>query len=135
MRAPVGRPALPPSFPIMLWAFVELMRDRRGLRSPRLSARAGCQKLAKDFARDFKGGRFLSVATIRRHHGEVDRSLNDDQKKRALANGLLEYGRQRREVIGWDSSPWLFLMDPALFQAKGYEGVISGDTIELKKPK
>jgi hypothetical protein len=134
MKAPGGRPPLPPSFSLMLWAFAELMRDRQGSQR-RLSARAGCQRLAKDFARDSKGGRFLPFSTIRRHHGNVEKDMRKNPEQRAIANGLLEFGRQRRELIGWDASAWLYLIDPAVWQSKGYEGVISGGNIELKKSK
>jgi hypothetical protein len=112
MRAPVGRPSLNISIPIMVWAFVELMRDRQnGL--PRLPVRAGCRRLQKSFSEDFKGGRFLTFETIRRHYKTVDK----DQEAKATAMGFYRFGHGMREQLGWDEHPWMWLMNPAVFTA------------------
>jgi hypothetical protein len=126
---PRGRPTVKPGVQLMIWAYVELMRDRKdGL--PRLSARAGCAKLEKDFAEDLKRGRFLTFATIRRHYKEVE--ANPEQKAQALR--LLEIGRRNREILGWDASSWLFLIDPGFVQSKGYEfNVTEDDHFTLKR--
>jgi hypothetical protein len=112
MRAPVGRPPLENSIGIMLWAFVELMRDRQnGL--PRLPVRAGCRRLQKAFSEDFKGGRFLTFETIRRHYKSVDK----DQEAKAAAIEFYRFGRGMREQLGWDERPWMWLINPAVFVA------------------
>ena len=64
---PRGRQPIKPSIPLLFWVFVELMRDRKGGR-PRLSARRGCERLEKELALTFKGGRVLPEETIRRHY-------------------------------------------------------------------
>jgi hypothetical protein len=110
MKGP-GRPRNPLSFPLTLWAFVELMRDRED-GGERRTVRAACRLVQQQFADDLKGGRFLTVATIRRQHGEMEKAMRDDAGKKAYADVLLEYGRRRREVLGWDSSMWLYLIDP-----------------------
>jgi hypothetical protein len=141
---PRGRPTLKFGFELMLWAFVELMRDRKGL--PRLSARAGCAKLAKLFARDLKnkGWRFLPLETIRRHHKTVEAAIRCNAEEKALALWLLDITRQNRETLGWGASPWVFLMDPTLLQSidpallrsKGYEFTFTdNDHFTLTRPK
>jgi hypothetical protein len=105
----MSRPrSIGPSIPLIFWTFVELMRDRKAS-TARFSARQGCARLAKEFAKDFKGGRFMTTETIRRFHKSTE-AASAEQK--AEAARLLQLGRQRREVIGWDASPWLFLFDP-----------------------
>jgi hypothetical protein len=118
----------------MTWAFVELMRDRKVKGMPRLSARAGARKLEKEFARDLKGGRFLYFDTIRRYHKDFEKAAGRNEKAQALA--VLQNGRRNRERLGWDASPWMFLLDPALFQEKGYElNVINQGHFTLKRPE
>jgi hypothetical protein len=121
-----GRPPLPMSFSLMLWAFVELMRDRED-GGERRAVRAACRLTQQQFSDDLKGGRFLTVDTIRRHHADTERAMRDDADKRALAIGLLDYGRRRRKLIGWNASLWLHLIDPARFIDSGYETDVNAD--------
>jgi hypothetical protein len=107
----VGRPAMPLSFPLFLWAFVELMRDREH-GEERRKVRAACRLTQQKFSEDLKGGRFLTVDTIRRQHADMERAMRDDADMRPLAIGLLEYGRARRNLLGWGANLWLFLIDP-----------------------
>lgn len=119
MRAPVGRPPLKPSISIMFWAYVELLRDRQnGL--PQLPVRSGCQQMRKVFSGDFKSGRVLAFETIRRHYKAVDK----DPKAKATAMQVYQFGRAMRDQLGWDTSPWMWLMNPALFASMGYTATI-----------
>jgi hypothetical protein len=131
---PVGSNTVTLGTQLMFWAYVELIRDRKGL--PRLSARAGCAKLAKDFARDVKGGRFLTMETIRRHHKDFEKTMRRDAEEKAKALHVLECGRHNREILGWDASPWMFLIDPVALQLKGYELTATDDgRFRLNRPK
>jgi hypothetical protein len=139
MRAPDsdrgGRPPLPVSTPVMIWAFVELMRDRRYGGKP-MSARQGSARLQQAFAKDMQGGRFLTTETIRRHHKDTERLMRkgSDPDLNALAKGLLEYGRQRRELFGWQAvHVWQYLMGPENFP--GYDKTETGEKFVLTRPK
>jgi hypothetical protein len=131
---PIGSNTVTLGTQLMIWAYVELMRDRKGL--PRLSARAGCAKLAKDFARDLKGGRFLTMETIRRQHRAFEKTMRRNAEEKANALHVLECGRHNREILGWDASPWMFLVDPAALQSQGYELTVTDDRhFTLTRPK
>ena len=117
MKNKVGRPTTPLCFPFVLWAFVELMRDRED-GGERRSVRAACRLVQQQFSEELKGGRFLTVDTIRRQHADMEKIMRDDAFQRAAATAFLEYGRQRREAFGWGTSLWLFLIDPALNMAR-----------------
>jgi hypothetical protein len=118
---------------MMIWAYVELTRDRKD--KPRLTARAGCRKLEKEFARDIKGGRFLTTETIRRHHKDIEKAIRGNSEEKAKAFQLLEYGRHRREILGWDVSPWMFLIDTALLQSKGYDLTVTDEGFRWDRRK
>jgi hypothetical protein len=118
MRAPVGRPPLKLSISMMFWAYVELMRDRQS--GPRLPVRAACGRLQKAFSEDLKGGRILTFETIRRHYKAVDK----DQEAKAAAIEFYRIGHGIREQLGWHTSPWMWLMNPALFTAMGYTATV-----------
>jgi hypothetical protein len=135
MRAPGGRPPLPLSIPIMLWAFVELMRDRQ-YGGKRFSERQGSARLQQAFAKVMKGGRFLPTETIRRHHKDTERLMRkgSDPDLNALVTGLLEYGRRRRELFGWQAVyVWQYLMGPENFP--GYDMAVTGEKFVLTRPK
>jgi hypothetical protein len=122
---PVGSNTVTLGTQLMIWAFVELMRDRKGLK--RLSARQGSARLAKDFARDKL--RLLSVETIRRHHKDFEKIMRRNPEEGAKALRLLEAGRHNREILGWDASCWTFLVDPAALQSHGYEATALNDRL------
>jgi hypothetical protein len=103
----------------MIWAFVELMRDRQN-DLPRLKVRPACERLHKAFSQDLKGGRILTFETIRRHYKAVDK----DQEAKAVAIEFYRIGRGIREDLGWHTSPWMWLMNPALFTAMGYTATV-----------
>jgi len=124
---PPGRPRFKPGVALMIYAFVELRRDRQETRLRRLSERAGCRWLEKTLKKDLIGGRELKFSTIRNHHNDVKAALRDGRVSQSAANSLLEYGRARREILGWDSSPWLFLIDPDLLPALGYQVTFDPD--------
>jgi hypothetical protein len=111
MRAPVGRPPLELSIGQIIWAFVELMRDRQS--GPRLSVRAGCHRLEKSLSGDLQGGRILGFENIRRHYKAVDK----DPAAKAFALELYRFGCGMREQLGWDERPWMWLINPAVFRA------------------
>jgi hypothetical protein len=119
MRAPVGRPPLGISIGQMIWAYVELMCDQQN-DLPRLKVRAGCRRLHKSFSEDLKGGRILPFDTIRRHYKAVDKDL----EAKAAAMEFYRFGRDMREQLGWHTSPWMWLMNPDLFTAKGYTATV-----------
>jgi hypothetical protein len=126
-----GRPRLGPSIPQTFWALVELMRDKQSS-TARFSARQGCARLAKELARDLQGGRFVPAETIRRFHKSVEAAIRDSAVEREKAAHLLEIGRQRRAVMGWDASVWLLLFDPTIFE--GYEVTeLRGDKFVAKR--
>jgi hypothetical protein len=106
--------------PLLIWVLAELMRDRKdGL--PRLSARSGCKRLEKELQVTFKGGRVLPFETIHRHYKAFNTAMrcSNSGAEKAVADRLLEIGRERRELLGWDASAWLFVMDPEFLQSKG----------------
>jgi hypothetical protein len=119
----------------MLWAFVELMRDRQ-YGGKRFSERQGSARLQQAFAKVMKGGRFLPTETIRRHHKDTERLMRkgSDPDLNALATGLLEYGRRRRELFGWQAVyVWQYLMGPENFP--GYDMAVTGEKFVLTRPK
>jgi PAS domain-containing protein len=118
---PVGRPRFKPDLALWIWTFAELMRDRKEKQLRRFSERDGCQRLERTLRKDTIGGRWLKLPTIRKHHSDVKAALRDGRISQANASFLLAYGRARREILGWDSSPWLFLIDPDLLPALGYQ--------------
>ncbi len=126
-----GRPKLPPGGLLGAWVLVEVMRDRKA--QPRLSIRAASKRLQKSLAMDFKGGRVLPWETIRDFHKRFQNAMRRDKGERAKAVYFLERARVRRELFGWQSSPWLFLIDPALLESKGYDVEIGDERIVATK--
>jgi hypothetical protein len=118
MKNPGGRPALKPGIALTVWALVELLRDRQG-NEPRWSARKGAKKLDLELRRSWRGHHALPFETIRDHHKHVERSVNATGSRELL----LWIGRQRREVLGWDTSVLFFLID----QWKDYQAEIRDD--------
>jgi hypothetical protein len=110
----VGRPRLQPGVSLMIFTFVELMRDRQETRLRRFSERDGCRRLQRTLKKEFIGGFELKFPTIRRHYSDVKDGLRDGRVSQAHVNAFLALGRTRREILGWESSPWLWLMDPDL---------------------
>lgn len=117
-----GRPSLKPSFSTVMWVLVELMRDIQGNR-PRLSARNAAKRLEKEFRISTTPDRraLPPGETIRRHYKKFTRVLAVDSELKAAAVLLLEIGRLRREILGWDASWWQLVIDPAILQSKGYK--------------
>jgi hypothetical protein len=118
-----GRKELKPSISLMVWVLVELMCDRRGAGRERASAREGCKRLAKHLAECFQDGHQLRFENIRRHHkkfGTVMRRSNSGAES-DLARGLLENARQRRDLLGWNTSTWALVIDPSLLEVMGYK--------------
>jgi hypothetical protein len=107
-----GRPEIKPSIPLLAWVMVELMRARQGL--PPLSVRGGSKRLAKDISRDFLGGRTWTVETIRRQYKNFAQTLrhSNNGTEKTQADILVKIGRARRELLGWDASVWLLVLDP-----------------------
>jgi hypothetical protein len=129
MKKPVGRPKLNPSFALVTWVLVELLRDTQG-NEPRLSAREAAKKLAFQLRRDCRGGRPMPFNTVRRHYKNFQRVMatGSDEQRRVAISGL-EFGRQRREVLGWDASVLFF----AIAQWDNYEAEIRDHQIRLTR--
>jgi hypothetical protein len=123
-----GRPPFIKHTPMLIWVMVELLRDRRDPRRDRASARDGCERLKKQLAQDFVGGRVLPFGTIRRLYNRFEKTVrhSDSGEELAQATKLVAIGRPQREYLGWDASVWLFVMDPEFLKSKGYDVVING---------
>jgi hypothetical protein len=109
-----GRPPFIKYTPLLIWVFVELVRDQQDPGRKRKTERDGCDRLEKKLAEDFKGGRVLPFETIRRYYRNfktIIRRSNTGSEK-ALADILLKIGRARRVLLGWDASVWLLVFDP-----------------------
>jgi hypothetical protein len=129
MKKPVGRPKLKPSFALVTWVLVELLRDTQG-NEPRLSAREAAKKLAFQLRRDCRGGRPMPFDTVRRHYKNFARVMaSGSSELKDAAILLLEIGRQRREVLGWDTSVLIFV----IAQWNNYEAEIRDDQIRLTR--
>ena len=122
-----GRPAVKPPIPLTMWVFVELLRDRKG--RPRLSARGGAARLAKQLPK-WQAQR-MTTEGVREHYKRFERTMKQsnsgDEKKEA--ERLLEIGRQRREIFGWDASAWIWLNDPEALAARGKNVIINDEPI------
>lgn len=130
-----GRPALKPSITVILWVFVELMRDTQGNRPP-LKARSAAKRLASELRTNFPGGRVLPAETIRHHHKKIEQRLaTGGDEITAEAIWLLALGRQQRWLLGWDTSVWLLFNatlvsdTPVVLPFKGYDIEIQGHKI------
>jgi hypothetical protein len=123
-----GRPPFIKHTPMLIWVMVELLRDRRDPRRDRASARDGCERLKKQLAQDFVGGRVLPFGTIRRLYNRFEKTVrhSDSGEELAQATKLVAIGRQQRQYLGRDASVWLFVMDPEFLRSKGYDVVIHG---------
>jgi hypothetical protein len=102
----------------VVWVLVELLRDRKDGRE-RASAREAAKRLEKHLAADFKGGRVVPFETIRRYHKKIEKLRQKNAEQAALGDHYLRRGRVRRDTLGWDASPWLFVFDPQDFEDKG----------------
>jgi hypothetical protein len=111
-----------------LWLLVELARDRKQWGAPRLSVLQASNRVAEHLAEHFKGGRVLSAETVRRHHKKFEKAMrqSNSDEERSLAKARLDNARQRRDLLGWDTSLWMLVLDPAGLQALGYEVTIVG---------
>lgn len=105
MKNPGGRPALRPGIALTTWAAVELLRDRQG-NEPRRTARKGAKKFALELKRSCRDYHVLPFETIRHYHKQIERSVNATGSRELL----LDIGRRRREVLGWDASVLFFLI-------------------------
>ena len=63
-----GRPPFIKYTPLLIWVFVELVRDQQDPGRKRKTDRDGFDRLEKKLAEDFKGGRVLPFETIRRYY-------------------------------------------------------------------
>jgi hypothetical protein len=120
-----GRKAVKPSIPMHLWLMVELARDRRRWGRPRASVREAAHRVAEELAECFQGGRLLPPETVRDHHKQFERVMRKGGEEAELAKRLLENARQRRDLVGWDTSTWLLVFDPFALTALGYELVLA----------
>jgi hypothetical protein len=123
-----GRKEVKPSIPMVLWLLVELARDRQQGDLSRLSVLQASKRVAEHLTESFRGGRKLTTETIRRHHKRFENVMrrSNSGEEALRAKMLLNNARQRRELLGWDTSLWALVLDPAALQALGYE-VIIGD--------
>jgi hypothetical protein len=121
-----GRPAVKRSIPRLLWRMVELTRDRKEWGRPRASVREATPRVAKELAECFQGGdRNLPAETVRRYHKEFERVMRRGGDEAEHAKRVLEITRQRRDLLGWDTSTWLLLADPWELSALGYKVVLT----------
>ena len=122
-----GRPAVKPSIPLRLWVMVELMRDRKELGRPRASVRDASARVAKHLAECFQGGRVLTAETVRDHHKRFERVMqrSNSGAEAELAKGLLDLARKRRDLLGWETSTWMLVLDLTALTALGYEAVFT----------
>jgi hypothetical protein len=106
-----GRKAVKPSIPMSLWLMVELARDRRRWGRPRASAREAAHRVAEELAECFQGGRELPPETVRRYHKEFDRVMRRGGDEAELGKRVLDNARQRRDLLGWETSTWLLVFN------------------------
>jgi hypothetical protein len=115
-----GRKPVNPSIAMTLWLMVELARDRRRWGKPRGSKQEAAHRLAEELAESFQGGRVLPPETVRRYHKEFQRVMRKGGDEAEHANRLLEDARQRRNLLGWETSTWLLV-----FMALGCEVILT----------
>src|SRR5688572_23853570 len=106
-----------------IWVLAEMFRDRRDSGERRFSARQGCERLQEHLRRSFVGGRILPFNTI---HGkykkfETLRRRPEGKEYAALADVWLETSRANREILGWDASTWMAVIDPAELDGMGHK--------------
>jgi hypothetical protein len=111
-----------------LWLLVELARDRQQWGLPRLSVLEASKRVAKHLAECFRGGRQLPPETIRRYHKKFEKVMRRSNSgvEAVRAKMLLDNARQRRDLLGWETSLWMLVLDPDTIRALGYEVVITG---------
>lgn len=90
---------------------VELARDRRRWGRPRASAREAAHRVAEELAECFQGGRELPPETVRRYHKEFDRVMRRGGDEAELGKRVLDNARQRRDLLGWETSTWLLVFN------------------------
>ena len=120
-----GRPAFK-NIPLIFWVLVEVMRDRKEPGRDRDTVRNACKRLEMEFAKDFNGPRELKSETIRRYYKKFEKTLRrlNSGEELAKANAELFAARTRRDFLGWDTSPWMFVISPAGLAARGVNVVI-----------
>ena len=126
-----GRPPFK-EIPMGIWVLVEVMRDRKEPGRPRGTVRFACKRLEKKLAKDIKGPRHPKWETFRHHYKKFEtmrRSNSGEELTRATE--LLAIARRRRDFLGWDTSPWLFVMEPESLAAKGVEVILKGRGVEV----
>ena len=123
-----GRPQFK-EVPMGIWVLVERMRARIGPGRSRDSVRSACDRLEKKLTKDIVGPRDLKWETFRDHYKKFEKTMrrSNSGEELARANNLLVIARKRREVLGWDVSPWLFVMEPEVLAAEGVEVILTGD--------
>src|SRR5262245_13444524 len=111
------------------WLLVELARDRQQWGLPRLSVRQASKRVAEHLAETWGGGRKLTAETVRRYHKKFEKVMHRSNSGREAlwAKRHLDNARQRRELLGWETSLWALVLDPAKLQALGYEVILTGD--------
>ena len=119
-----GRKAVKPPVPMFLWLMVELARDRRRWGKPRASTREAAHRIAEELAECFRGGHELPPETVRRHHKEFERLMRKGGDEAEFARRLLANARERRDLLGWETSTWLLVIDPVVLAALGCELVL-----------
>jgi hypothetical protein len=125
-----GRPEVGTKVKLLFYVMMELERDRRDGR-PRDSERNACDRLARHFEKELVVRRKLTAETIRRHVKDFKRILrkSNSDEQAAEAARTLAMGRANREVIGWDASTWLFVLDPQSLKASGVNVLINDQPI------
>jgi hypothetical protein len=70
----------------------------------------------------------LPFDTIHRHYKEFNalRSKKAGKPAADIADKMLADARAKRDILGWDASTWLVLIDPSGLKSEGYNVVLQG---------
>jgi hypothetical protein len=120
-----GRKEVKATVPMALWLMVELTRDRRHWGRPRASVREAAHRLAEELAECFQGGRVLPPETVRDHYKQFQRVMRKNGDEAEYAKRLLENARQRRILLGWDTSIWCLVFSPFALEELGFEATLT----------
>lgn len=107
----MGRKNVKPSIALVHWVLVEVKRDRKDPGRERASARDASRRLEKDLIECFQPQHGANWETIRRYHKKFETVRRRPQCKgeSELADQLLEAARQRRDLLGWETSVSLLI--------------------------
>lgn len=121
-----GRKPITPNVKMIIWAMVELERDRQDPTRERASERDAACRVAKHLETHFLGGRVLDQETIRRHCKDFNKLIRQSNsgETEAVARRLLQNAREKREIFGWETSTWSLVIDYAALEKLGYRVTI-----------